>query len=190
MVEVSDSMLAAVGIGIPMLLGFVYFWTNRKDRSTFESRSREEYEGEEERDKIELARKVKKELQDEAEKVEIIRKDIAKYVKEEMHEFIETKIRELKVERDHLIQTNEQKVDTKFQLSEQASNSKFDAIILVQTDLMTKMVDIARVQADAILKINDAIDQLKRLFYELSGKLTKVKEDVDTKQTKTDGVRK
>ena len=50
---------------------------------------------------------------------------------------------------------------------------------------MTKMVDIARVQADAILKINDAIDALKRLFYELSGKLTKVKEDVDTKQSKS-----
>ena len=187
MVEVSDSMLAAIGIGIPMLLGFVYFWTNRKDRTTFESRNREEYEGEEERDKIELARKVKKELQDEAEKVELIRKDIAKYVKEEMHEFIEQKIKELKIDRDHIIATYEQKMDTKFALDEQQTNSRFDAMNLVQTQLMTKMVDIARVQADAILKINDAIDALKRLFYELSGKLTKVKEDVDTKQTKPNG---
>ena len=96
-----------------------------------------------------------------------------------MHEFIEAKIKELKVNRDHIIATYEQKVDTKFQLTEQQVNSHFQAMEVIQTNLMSKMVDISRVQADAILKINDAIDALKRLFYELSGKMTKVKEELD-----------
>ena len=184
MVEVSDSMLAAIGIGIPMLLGFVYFWTNRKDRRQFDTRSETRDESEEERDKLELARKVKKELADEAEKVELIRKDIAKYVKEEMHEFIEQKIKELRTERDHTISQFEQKIETKFLLSDQVTESKFKAMDLIQNDLLGKMIEIAKVQSDAIVKINEAIDQLKRLFYELAGKMNKVKEDVETSKGK------
>ena len=184
MVELPDSVLYLLGFGVPLLIGFIYFVITRKDKRSYETRTESRDENEEERDKQELARKVKKELQDEAEKVELIRKDIAKFVKEEMHEFIEQKVRELKTDRDHIIAVNEQKVETKLAFSQQDTDAKFKASDLVMSQLMTKMVDIAQVQADAILKINDAIDQLKRLFYELAGKMNKVKEDLDTKQEK------
>jgi len=186
MVEVSESILAVIGLGIPIALGLVYFLVSRKDKKAVDNRSFDLDLGSEERDKVELARKVKKELADEAEKVESIRKDIAKFVKEEMHEFIEQKVKEQKIERDHVIETFEQKIEAKFQLSSQETTSKFQASDIVMTNLMTKMVEIAKVQADAIIKINDSIDALKRLLYELTGKISRAERDINNKVSKTD----
>ena len=184
MVEISETILAVIGLGVPIVLGMAYFLITRRDKKVTDNRSFSLDLGSEERDKVELARKVKKELADEAEKVESIRKDIAKFVKEEMHEFIEQKVKELKIERDHVIQTFENKIETKFQLSQQESTSKFEASGLVMNNLMTKMVDIAKVQAESVIKINDSIDALKRLLYELTGKISRAERDINNKQDK------
>jgi len=186
MVEISETVLAVIGLGIPIVLGMAYFIISRKDKKTSDNRSYDMDVGSEERDKVELARKVKKELADEAEKVESIRKDIAKFVKEEMHEFIEQKVKELKIERDHVIQTFEQRIESKFQLVSQENKSKFQASDIVMSNLMSKMVEIAKVQADAIIKINDSIDALKRLLYELTGKISRAERDINNKVSKGD----
>jgi len=184
MVEISETILAVIGLGVPMVLGLVYFIVTRKDKKVIDNRNFDMDVGSEERDKVELARKVKKELADEAEKVESIRKDIAKFVKEEMHEFINQKIQELKTGETHVIESFEQKIETKFQLNEQQMKSKFAASDLVMGNLMTKMVEIAKVQADAIIKINDSIDALKRLLYELTGKISRAERDINNKVSK------
>ena len=184
MVEISETILAVIGLGVPIVLGLVYFLVTRKDKKATDNRSFNLDVGSEERDKVELARKVKKELADEAEKVESIRKDIAKFVKEEMHEFIEQKIKELKIERDHVIQSFEQKMETRFQLTDQETTSKFAASDLIMANLMTKMVEIAKIQTDAVIKINDSIDALKRLLYELTGKISRAERDINHKQDK------
>ena len=184
MVEISETILAVIGLGVPIVLGLVYFLVTRKDKKATDTRSFNLDVGSEERDKVELARKVKKELADEAEKVESIRKDIAKFVKEEMHEFIEQKVKELKTERNHVIETFEQKMETKFQLSNQETASKFTASDIIMSNLMTKMVDIAKIQTDAVIKINDSIDALKRLLYELTGKISRAERDINHKQDK------
>lgn len=172
MVEVSDSVLAALGVGITALLGLFYFMSNKKDRSKFDTASNVRSDEEAERDKQELARKVKKELQDEAEKVEKIRKDVAVDVKEETNLVTDQKIREQRSDFDH-----------KLEMYEQRNNSKFQASDKVMSDLMTKMVDVAKNQSDAIMKINEAIESLRQLLYEMSGKVQRVEREQDKRAT-------
>jgi hypothetical protein len=166
MVELSDSILTIIGIGVPILLGVFYFIVTRKDRSKFDTQSLVRTDEEAERDKQELARKVKKELQDEAEKVEAIRKAVAVDVKEITQTDMDQKIREQKVDYDHKLSMYEQQVDSKFVASDK-----------VMEQLMNKIVETAKIQADALIRINESIDYLRKLLYEMVGKVNKVEKD-------------
>jgi F0F1-type ATP synthase membrane subunit b/b' len=168
MVEIPDSVFVMLGIGIPILAGFVYFTIARKDKSKFDTQVNVRGDEEAVRDKEELARKVKKELTDEAEKVEKIRKDVAIDVKEETNAVTDQKIREQRSDFDHKIEMYEQRVDSKFTASDK-----------VMSDLMGKMVNTAQVQADALSKINESIEALRKLFYEMSGKINRVEREQD-----------
>jgi hypothetical protein len=162
-----------MAVGIPMLLGLFYFIVTRKDRTKFENRTNVRSDEEAEQDKQELARKVKKELADEADKVEKIRKDVAIDVKEETNRLTDQKLREQKAEFTHQLE-----------MYEQRSESRFTASDKVMEDLMAKMVDISKIQADAILKINESIESLRKLFYEISGKVSRAERDITTKMNK------
>jgi len=157
-----------IGIGVPILAGFIYFTVARKDKTKFDTQSNVRSDEEAERDKQELARKVKKELQDEAEKVEKIRKDVAVDVKEETNKNTEQKIRETKSEFSHQIE-----------MYEERNSSKFIAMEKVNDNLMAKIVDTSKIQADALLKINDSIEALRKLFYEMAGKISRVEREQD-----------
>jgi hypothetical protein len=172
MVELPDSVIAIIGVGIPILLGFLYFVISRKDRGKFDSQSLTRSDEEAERDKQELARKVKKELQDEAEKVEKIRKDVAVDVKEETNAVTDQKLREQKSDFTHQLEMYEQRADSKFTASDK-----------VMSDLMLKMVEVARNQANALDKINESIESLRQLLYEMAGKVNRVEREQD-KQSK------
>jgi len=172
LVELPDSYIAAIGIGIPILLTFIYFQITRKDKSKFDTQSNVRSDEEAERDKQELARKVKKELQDEAEKVEKIRKDVAVDVKEETNAATDQKLREQRSDYDH-----------KLEMYEQRTGSKFVASDKVMSDLMAKMIDVAKNQADSIIKINESIEAMRQLLYELSGKVNRVEREQDKRST-------
>jgi len=167
-VELPDSVITIMAVGIPMLLGFFYFIVTRKDKSKFDERTNVRSDEEAEQDKQELARKVKKELQDEAEKVEKIRKDVAVDVKEETNAVTDQKIREQRSDFDHKLTMHEQRMDSKFLATDK-----------VMSDLMQKMVDVAKNQSDAIMKINEAIESLRQLLYEMSGKVSRVEREQD-----------
>jgi hypothetical protein len=166
MTEIPDSIFVVLGIGIPILLGFFYFQISRKDKSKFDTQSNVRSDEEAERDKQELARKVKKELMDEAEKVETIRKAVAVDVKEATQIDTDQKIREQRTDFDH-----------KLQMHEQNTNSKFVALDKVNDSLMSKIVEIANTQATALTKINESIEGLRNLLYEISGKVNKVERE-------------
>jgi hypothetical protein len=168
MVELPDSLLTVLAVGVPIILGFLYFQIARKDKGKFDSASNVRSDEEAERDKQELARKVKKELQDEAEKVEKIRKDVAVDVKEETNAVTDQKIRETKTEFEH-----------KLEMYEERANSKFVAMDKVQESLMSKIVATSEIQANALGKINDSIEALRKLFYEISGKVNRVEREQD-----------
>jgi hypothetical protein len=165
-VELPDSVLTILGVGIPIVLGMFYFMVTRKDRGKFDTASSARDEEEGERDKQELARKVKKELMDEAEKVEAIRKAVAVDVKEANQEYVDQKNREIIGDFDH-----------KLALHEQNENSLFRASDLIMKNLMDKIVDTAKIQADAIVKINDALEYLRRLVAEASSKVNRVEKE-------------
>jgi hypothetical protein len=171
-VEVSDSILAALGVGITALLGLFYFMSNKKDRSKFDTASNVRSDEEAERDKQELARKVKKELQDEAEKVEKIRKDVAVDVKEETNAVTDQKIREQHQEFTHQLEMHVAQETAKFQATDK-----------VMSDLMSKMVEVAKNQSDAIVKINESIEALRQLLYETRGKVQNVEREQDKRST-------
>jgi hypothetical protein len=166
MVELPDSVLTIIGVGIPIVLGMFYFMVTRKDRGKFDTASSARDEEEGERDKQELARKVKKELMDEAEKVEAIRKAVAVDVKEANQEYVDQKNREIIQGFDHKISMHEQKEDSMFRASD-----------LIMKNLMDKIVDTAKIQAEAIVKINDALEYLRRLVAETSGKVNRVEKE-------------
>ena len=172
MVEVSDSMLATLGIGVTAVLGLFYFMTTRKDKSKFDTQSNVRSDEEAERDKLELARKVKKELADEAEKVETIRKSVAVDVRLANQVDVDQKIREVVSGFDHKLDMYEQKIDSMFRASD-----------LIMKNLMDKIVDIAKTQTDALIKINDSITALKQLFYEISGKVNRVEREQDKQRS-------
>jgi hypothetical protein len=165
-VEIPESVFVILGVGIPILLGFLYFTISRKDKSKFDTQTNVRSDEEAERDKQELARKVKKELQDEAEKVEKIRKDVAVDVKEETNKITDQKLREQRSDYDH-----------KVEMHEERTNSKFAATDKILSDLMIKMVSTAEVQASALVKINESIESLRTLFYEISGKVNRVERE-------------
>jgi hypothetical protein len=167
-VELPDSYITVLGVGIPVLLGFLYFVITRKDKSKFDAKSNIRSDEEAEQDKQELARKVKKELQDEAEKVEKIRKDVAVDVKEETNVVTDQKIREQRSDYDH-----------KLSMYEQRTDSKFVATDKVMSDLMAKMVEVARSQSNALDKINESIESLRQLLYEMAGKVNRVEREQD-----------
>ena len=170
MTEIPDTgLLVAVAIGV---LGFFYFIVKRKDDNRQSSKQNVRSDEEAEQDKQELARKVKKELQDEAEKVEKIRKDVAVDVKESTEEVLDQKIKEQRVDFDHKLIMHEQRADSMFKASDK-----------VMSDLMLKMVDISKIQADAILKINESIESLRKLFYEISGKVQRVEREKQDKSS-------
>lgn len=166
MVEIPDSILTVIGVGIPIILGGFYFMITRKDRRGFETQASSRDEEDSERDKLELARKVKKELADEAEKVETIRKAVAVDVRLANQVDVDQKIREVVSGFDHKLDMHEQKEESMFKASD-----------LVMTNLMDKIVEIARTQADALVKINDSIESLRRLLYEMSGKVQRVEKE-------------
>jgi len=168
MTEIPDSVFVIIGIGLPVLAGFIYFSVARKDKTKFDTQINIRGDEEAVRDKEELARKVKKELTDEAEKVEKIRKDVAVDVKEETNLVTDQKIREQKADYDHKLQMYEQRVDSKFTASDKVMDS-----------LMSKMVEVAKTQSDALAKINESIDALRQLLYELSGKIQRVEREQD-----------
>jgi hypothetical protein len=170
-VELPDSVLTAIGFGVPILIGFLYFTITRKDRNKFDNQTSTRDEEEGERDKQELARKVKKELMDEAEKVEAIRKAVAVDVKEANQEYVDQKNREIIRDFDHKISMHEQKEDSMFKASD-----------LIMKNLMDKIVETAKIQADAIVKINDALEYLRRLVAEASVKVNRVEKEQDTKR--------
>lgn len=173
MVDVDNSYFIVGATLGALLLGFVYFYVNKKDKGKSDTQFNIRSDEEAERDKQELARKVKKELQDEAEKVEKIRKDVAVDVKEETQADTDQKIREQRSEFTHQLQMYEQRTD-----------SKFIAIDKLMSDLMSKMIDVAKTQADAVMKINDAIEGLRKLLYEMSGKINRAERDINSKQDK------
>ena len=177
MVELPDSVLTLLGVGIPIVLGIFYFMITRKDRRGYETQasSRDEEQGE--LDKQELARKVKKELQDEAEKVETIRKAVAVDVREENKEYVDRRIIENISSVEHKFDMYEQKIESRFSLSEERNASKFTAMDSVMNSLMAKMVDTAKVQADALLKINESIDYIRRLLNEMGNKVQRVERE-------------
>ena len=168
MVDIPESAFVILGVGIPILLGFVYFSITRKDKSKSDTASNVRSDEEAERDKQELARKVKKELQDEAEKVEQIRKAVAVDVKEATQIDTDQKIREQKTDYDHKLSMYEQRVDSKFVASDK-----------VMDGLMQKIVDTAKIQADALIRINESIDYLRKLLYEMAGKVNRVEKEQD-----------
>ena len=168
MTEIPDSIFVMLGIAIPVVAGFLYFSVQRKDKTKFDTQMNIRSDDETERDKQELARKVKKELQDEAEKVEKIRKDVAINVKEETNVVTDQKIREQKSEFTHLLEMYEQRTESRFM----ASDKVVDALI-------GKIVDTAKIQADALSKINESIDYLRKLLYEIAGKVNRVEQEQD-----------
>ena len=169
--ELPDSLLTVVGVGVPILLGFLYFTIARKDKSKFDTQSNMRTDEETERDKQELARKVKKELQDEADKVEKLRKDVAVDVKEETNAVTDQKLREQRLDYEHKVEMNEERL-----------TSKFTAMDKVMNDLIIRMVSTAEVQAGALIKINESIEALRKLFYEVSGRVNKVEREQDTQR--------
>ena len=183
-IAIPDSVLPVLGIGIPLLLGFFYFWVTRKDKKSYENRSNLRDEGEEERDKLETARKVKKELTDEAEKVESIRKSVAELVLKENQAYTNQKVDGAVTTMDHKMELYRQQIETRFVLYEQTNDSKFKANELIMQSLLAKMVDIAKVNSDAMVKITETVDALKSLLYELSGKISRAERDLNSKQDK------
>ena len=137
----------------------------RKDKSRVDTAtsSRDQEQGE--RDKLELARKVKKELADEAEKVESIRKAVAVEVRLAYQVDVEQKLKEVVGAFDH-----------KLELHEQSEQSMFKASDLIMKNLMDRIVETAHIQAEAIVKINDALDYLRRLLYQMSSKVDRVED--------------
>ena len=170
MVDIPDTGFLVLVGGI--VLGFFYFIIKRKDDSKQSTRQNVRSDEESELGKEELARKVKKELTDEAEKVEKIRKDVAVDVKESTEEVLDQKIKEQRVDFDHKLVMHEQRADSMFKASDK-----------VMSDLMLKMVDISKIQADAILKINESIESLRKLFYEISGKVQRVEREKQDKSS-------
>lgn len=166
MTEIPDSVFVVLGVAIPVLAGFMYFNISRRDKTKFDTQSNVRSDEEAERDKQELARKVKKELMDEAEKVEKIRKDVAVDVKEETNTVTDQKIREQRSDYDHKLQMYEQRVDSKFLASDK-----------VMDGLMGKIVETAKIQADALIRINESIDYLRKLLYEMAGKVNRVEKE-------------
>jgi hypothetical protein len=167
-VEVSDSILTAIGFAVTVIIGFLYFNITRRDKGKVDSASSARDEEEGERDKQELARKVKKELMDEAEKVEAIRIAVAVDVKEANQESVDQKNREIIGDFDH-----------KLAMHEQREESLFKASDLIMKNLMDKIVETAKIQAEAIVKINDALEYLRRLVAETSGKIQRVEKEQD-----------
>jgi hypothetical protein len=166
MVDIPDTgvMVAIVGA----VLTFMYFIVTRKDRGKFDKQTNTRSDQEAERDKEELARKVKKELIDEAEKVERIRKDVAVTVKEETKIDTDQKLKEQKSDYDH-----------KLEMYEERSKSRFVATDKVMEGLMSKIVDTAEINANALIKINESIESMRKLFYEISGKVNRVEREQD-----------
>jgi len=147
----------------------------RKDKNRIDTAtsSRDLEQGE--RDKLELARKVKKELADEAEKVESIRKAVAVEVRLAYQVDVEQKLKEVVGSFDHKIELHEQKEE-----------SMFTATDLIMKNLMDKIVETAHIQAEAIVKINDALDYLRRLLYQMSSKVDRVEDKQDVLEEKND----
>lgn len=172
MVELPDTVIAFIGVGIPLLLGFFYFYSNRKDRNRFDTSTLARDEEEGERDKQELARKVKKELQDEAEKVETIRKTVAVDVRDATNKDVDQKIRETVTSFDHKLNMYEQKVDAKFTASD-----------LIVKNLLDKIVETAGIQTQAISKINEAIDGIHKLLFEMASKVQRVENTQDKQRS-------
>jgi hypothetical protein len=165
-VELPDSVLTAIAFGVPILIGFFYFMITRKDRNRVDTAtsSRDQEQGE--RDKLELARKVKKELADEAEKVESIRKAVAVEVRLAYQVDVEQKLKEVVGGFDH-----------KLEMHEQSEASMFKASDLIMKSLMDRIVETAKVQADAIMKINDSLDYFRKLLYEMRGQVRDVEKE-------------
>lgn len=184
MVEVPDSLFVVLGVGIPILLGFLYFIITRKDRGKFDNQTiaRDEEQGE--LDKQELARKVKKELQDEAEKVESIRKAVAVDVRQENKEYVDRRIAENITTIEHKFAMYEQKIESRYSLSEERNSSKFIAMDAVMTSLMTKMVETAVTQSNALSKINESIDYLRKLLDNMSNKVQRVEKEQEQDKAK------
>jgi hypothetical protein len=183
---IPDSYLAALGIGIPLLLGFFYFWVTRKDKKSYESRSDLRDQGDEERDKLETARKVKKELTDEAEKIESIRKTVAELVLKENQAYTNLKVDSAIGSMDHKMELYKQQIESRFVLYEQTNESKFKTMDSTMENLLSRMIDIAKISSDSMVKINESIDALKKLLYELSGKINRAERDINSKQDKRD----
>jgi hypothetical protein len=173
MVDIDPTTLAIIGIGVPAVLTFLYFTITRKDKNKFDTRTNIRSDEEAEQDKQELARKVKKELSDEAEKVEGIRKAVAVDVKEATQAATDQKIKEQKSDYDH-----------KLEMYEERTNSKFIAADKVNENLMSKIVETSKIQADALIRINESIDYLRKLFYEMVGKVNKVEKEQENKVDK------
>jgi hypothetical protein len=163
-VELPDTGIL-VGVAVAVL-GFFYFIITRKDKNKFDTRTAVRSDEEAEQDKQELARKVKKELQDEAEKVEAIRKTVAMDVKEATQIDTDQKIREQKTEFNHQLT-----------MYEQRSDSKFTAMDKVTENLMSKIIDVSKNQVEALTRINQSIESIRTLLYEVSGKVNKVEKE-------------
>jgi hypothetical protein len=169
MVEVPDTgLLVAVAVGV---LGFFYFIVKRKDDNKNANRVNVRSDEESELGKEELARKVKKELTDEAEKVEKIRKDVAVDVKQETNAVTDQKLKEQKADFDH-----------KLELYEERNHAKFTAMDKVNDDLLSKIVDTARDQTGALLKINDTMEYFRKLLNEMGNKVNRVEKEQDKQE--------
>jgi hypothetical protein len=169
-VEIPDTgLLVAIALGV---LGFFYFIVKRKDDNKNANRVNVRSDEESELGKEELARKVKKELTDEAEKVEKIRKDVAVDVKQETNAVTDQKLKEQKSEFDHKLEMNEEK-----------TNSKFIASDKVMEGLLAKIVDTAKDQTNALLKINDTMEYFRKLLNEMSNKVQRVEKEQDRERT-------
>jgi hypothetical protein len=169
MVDIPDTgLLVAIAIGV---LGFFYFMIKRKDDSKQSTRQNTRSDEESELGKEELARKVKKELTDEAEKVEKIRKDVAVDVKQETNAVTDQKLKEQKADFDH-----------KMEMYEERNRSRFQAMDKVNDGLLAKIVDTAKDQTTALMKINDTMEYFRKLLNEMSNKVNRVEKEQDKQE--------
>jgi isoleucyl-tRNA synthetase len=182
--EIPDSTLTALIVVIPMLLGFVYFYVTRKDKKTSDTRTEIRSADEEERDKQELARKVKKELADEADKVESIRKAVAESTKAENQAYTNTKVGEAITTMKHEFELYKVTIESKLALQGQATESKFKELDTTMENLLGKMIEIAKVGADAMVKITETVETLRDLLNELSGRVTRQDRSINNKVDK------
>jgi uncharacterized protein YbjQ (UPF0145 family) len=182
--EIPDSVLAPSVIVIGFVSTFIYFYVSRRDKIISESKSDMRSADEQERDKQDLAIRVKKGLEDEADKVEAIRKAVASTTKDENQAYTNQKVGEAVMSMKHEFELYKVTIESKFQLHGQDTDAKFKALDTTMENLLGKMIEIAKVGADAMVKITETVETLRDLLNELSGRVTRQDRSINNKVDK------